>query len=203
MAVNRSLVLYPRFADHGVRRGAVYQSPPYNHTDAWRTLLRTHRNDIAAAMKIPPEDFRWYAAFHDEGNHPHVHMMAWSAKPNQAYLSKDGIRQIKSTLTNQIFRQELLHVYEQKSKSRDELVAEADLHILHERYMNRMKYENRHPVHMSARQDRFEDFKDYVECARKEGTVGTVIKICADDFSYRTDEELLQKIDCFMKEPAR
>ena len=96
----------------------------YNHADAWRTLLRTHRNDIAAAMKIPPEDFHWYAAFHDEGNHPHVHMMAWSAKPNQAYLSKDGIRQIKSTLTNQIFRQELLHVYEQKSKSRDELVAE-------------------------------------------------------------------------------
>ena len=97
----------------------------YDNAAAWRTLLRTHRNDIAAAMKIPPEDFRWYAAFHDEGNHPHVHMMAWSAKPNQAYLSKDGIRQIKSTLTNQIFRQELLHVYEQKSKSRDELVAEA------------------------------------------------------------------------------
>ena len=59
-----------------------------------------------------------------KGNHPHVHMMAWSVKPNQAYLSKDGIRQIKSTLTNQIFRQELLHVYEQKSKSRDELVSE-------------------------------------------------------------------------------
>ena len=38
---------------------------------------------------------------------------------------QDGIRQIKSTLTNQIFRQELLHVYEQKSTSRDELVAEA------------------------------------------------------------------------------
>ena len=97
----------------------------YNHAEAWRTLLRAHRNDIAAAMKIPPGDFRWYAAFHDEGNHPHVHMMAWSTKPNQAYLSKDGIRQIKSTLTNQIFRQELLHVYEQKSKSRDELVTEA------------------------------------------------------------------------------
>ena len=97
----------------------------YDNAAAWRTLLRTHRNDIAAAMKIPPEDFRWYAAFHDEGNHPHVHMMAWSVKPNQAYLSKDGIRRIKSTLTNQIFRQELLHVYEQKSKSRDDLVAEA------------------------------------------------------------------------------
>ena len=94
----------------------------YDNAAAWRTLLRAHRNDIAAAMNIKPEDFRWYAAFHDEGNHPHVHMMAWSAKPGQAYLDKEGIRQIKSTLTNQIFQQELLHLYEEKSTSRDELV---------------------------------------------------------------------------------
>ena len=94
----------------------------YDHAAAWRTLLRAHRNDIAAAMNIDPRDFRWYAAFHNEGNHPHIHMMAWSAKPRQAYLNKDGIRQIKSTLTNQIFQEELLHLYEEKSVSRDELV---------------------------------------------------------------------------------
>ena len=52
-------------------------------------------------------------------------MMAWSAKAGQAYLSKDGIRQIKSTLTNHIFQNEMLHLYEQKSMSRDELVHEA------------------------------------------------------------------------------
>ena len=92
---------------------------------AWRNLIRAHRNDIAAAMKIPPGDFRWYAAFHDEGEHPHIHMMAWSAKAGQAYLSKEGIRQIKSKLTNDIFRNEMLHLYEQKSESRDELVREA------------------------------------------------------------------------------
>ena len=97
----------------------------YDNAQAWRSLLRTHRNEIAAAMKIPPQDFRWYAAFHDEGEHPHVHMMAWSVKPGQAYLSKDGIKQIKSTLTNQIFKQEMYHLYEQKSASRDELVQEA------------------------------------------------------------------------------
>ncbi len=94
----------------------------YDNAAAWRTLLRTHRNDIAAAMNIKPEDFRWYAAFHNEGNHPHVHMMAWSAKPGQAYLNRNGIKKIKSTLTNQIFQQELLHLYEEKSTSRDELV---------------------------------------------------------------------------------
>lgn len=97
----------------------------YDNALAWRALLRTHRNDIAAAMHIPPQNFRWYAAFHDEGKHPHVHMMAWSAKPGEGYLSKDGIREIKSALTNQIFRQGMLHVYEQKSQSRDELVQEA------------------------------------------------------------------------------
>ena len=97
----------------------------YDNAQAWRSLLRTHRNEIAAAMKISPQDFRWYTAFHDEGEHPHVHMMAWSVKPGQAYLSKDGIKQIKSTLTNQIFKQEMYHLYQQKSASRDELVQEA------------------------------------------------------------------------------
>ena len=97
----------------------------YDSAAAWRNLIRAHRNDIAAAMKIPPNDFRWYAAFHDEGEHPHIHMMAWSADPKQGYLSKDGIRQIKSKLTNDIFRNEMLHLYEQKSESRDELVREA------------------------------------------------------------------------------
>ena len=96
----------------------------YDNAKAWWNLLRANRNDIAAAMNIPPNHFRWYAAFHDEGEHPHVHMMAWSTVPEEAYLTKEGIRQIKSKLMNQIFRQEMLHTYEQKSQSRDELVRE-------------------------------------------------------------------------------
>ena len=96
----------------------------YDNAKAWMNLLRANRNDIAAAMNIQPNHFRWYAAFHDEGKHPHVHMMAWSTVPEEAYLTKEGIRQIKATLTNQIFQQEMLHTYEQKSQSRDELVRE-------------------------------------------------------------------------------
>ena len=102
----------------------------FDNAAAWRNLIRAHRNDIAAAMKIPPNDFRWYAAFHDEGEHPHIHMMAWSTKPGQAYLSKEGIRQIKSKLTNDIFRNEMLHLYEQKSDSRNELVWEVRREML-------------------------------------------------------------------------
>ena len=97
----------------------------YDNARAWQNLLRANRNDIASAMNIPPNHFRWYAAYHDEGDHPHVHMMAWSTVPGEAYLTQDGIRNIKSMLTNQIFQQEMLHTYEQKSQSRDELVREA------------------------------------------------------------------------------
>ena len=97
----------------------------YDNSNAWMNLLRTNRNDIAAVMNISPGNFRWYAAYHDEGDHPHVHMMAWSTVPGEAYLTRDGIRKIKSQLTNQIFQQEMLHTYEQKSQSRDELVREA------------------------------------------------------------------------------
>ena len=97
----------------------------YDNAKAWRDLLRAHRNEIAAAMHIPPNDFRWYAAFHNEGHHPHVHMMVWSVKPGQAYLNRDGIRQIRSQLTNDVFKHEMLQLYEQKSASRDALVREA------------------------------------------------------------------------------
>ena len=52
-------------------------------------------------------------------------MMVWSVKPGQAYLSREGIQKIKFVLTNDIFQQEMLHTYEQKSASRDELVRES------------------------------------------------------------------------------
>jgi len=96
----------------------------FDSMSAWRNLLKAHRNDIAAAMKITPRDFRWCAAFHNEENHPHIHMMARSDNPTQGYLTKQGIRDIKSALENDIFMQEMLCLCEQKSVSRNELVRE-------------------------------------------------------------------------------
>ena len=97
----------------------------YDHADPWRDLLRSKRNDIAAAMNIAPDHLRWYAAFHDEGHHPHVHMMVWSVDPKEGFLSEEGLRQIKSQMTNEIFQMEMLHLYEDKSQARDALVAQA------------------------------------------------------------------------------
>ena len=64
----------------------------YNNAKAWRDLLRTHRNDIAAAMNIPPNDFRWYAAFHDEGEHPGVVGKAGAGVLIQRWHPADQVR---------------------------------------------------------------------------------------------------------------
>ena len=97
----------------------------YNNPDAWMHLLRSQRNMIALQMKIAPENFRWYAAFHNEGHHPHIHMMAYSVDPNEAYLSTKGIETIKSNLAQEIFRQDLLQIYQKQSDLRNELRQES------------------------------------------------------------------------------
>ena len=97
----------------------------YNTPDAWMHLLRSQRNMIAQQMKISPENFRWYAAFHNAGHHTHVHMMAYSVKPTEPYLTEKGIATIKSNLAQEIFRQDLLHIYQKQSDLRDELRQES------------------------------------------------------------------------------
>ena len=97
----------------------------FDHARPWIHLLRAHRNDIAQAMKIEPQNFRWYAAYHDKEPNPHVHMMAWSVKEGEGYLNENGIAKIKSKLMNDIFKDELLHLYEESSGQRDELIHQA------------------------------------------------------------------------------
>ena len=93
----------------------------YNNVGEWMNLLRRQRNMLARQMNIKPENFRWYAAFHDKDHHPHVHVMAWSAKPGEAWLSEKGIEGIKSALARDIFKQDLVQVYEQQTQHRDAL----------------------------------------------------------------------------------
>ena len=89
----------------------------YENGESWRRLLLAHQTELATAMKIPPSSFRWCAAFHDEKHHPHVHMMAWSNDPKQGYLTERGIEQMRSQLSNDIFQDELLSLYQEKDLS--------------------------------------------------------------------------------------
>lgn len=97
----------------------------YDKADEWKALLSKYAMDMAEAMKIPWEDFRWYAAFHDEAHHPHVHMVCFSVDPSKGFLTKQGIAQIKSGLAKEIFRQDLTELYQKQTQRRNELNTDA------------------------------------------------------------------------------
>lgn len=97
----------------------------YDSAQTWQGLLQKNAYRIAEAMKIKPENFRWCAAFHNESHHPHVHMVAYSVDPTEAFLTKKGIEMIKSTLARDIFQSELLEIYQEQTKTRDELRQES------------------------------------------------------------------------------
>jgi len=89
----------------------------YDSSDKWQALLCSYAGELAQHMKIHPDNFRWYAAFHNEAHHPHVHMVCYSTNPREGYLTEQGMENIKSDLGGFIFRQDREHIYEQKTDS--------------------------------------------------------------------------------------
>lgn len=84
-------------------------------------ILRGQTQALSEGLKIPLQHLRWYAAFHNEGNHPHVHLIAYGANPREGYLSKQGVNRLRSSLARDIFAQELLCIYEEQTQRRDGL----------------------------------------------------------------------------------
>lgn len=93
------------------------------NAESWRELVRSQAGTIAHAMGIPLTDLRWYAAFHNESHHPHIHMVAYSVGA-EPYLGKKGLQEIKSGLANEIFREELLETYQLQTQHRDDLTSQ-------------------------------------------------------------------------------
>ena len=97
----------------------------YNNASNWQALVNASICDIARAFKIHPDHLRWYAAFHRKEKNVHIHMVVFSTDPKEGYLTKQGIRQLKSAFARQIYRQELISVYEEQTTWRDRLGKEA------------------------------------------------------------------------------
>ena len=93
----------------------------FDSGERWRDFLRGQTQALSEGLKIPLQHLRWYAAFHDEGNHPHVHLIAYGADPREGYLSKQGVNRLRSSMARDIFAQELLCIYEEQTQRRDGL----------------------------------------------------------------------------------
>ena len=93
----------------------------FDNGSRWRDFLRSQTMTISENLKIPIGHLRWYAAYHDEGHHPHIHMIAYSTVPGEGYLSDKGVEKMRSTFAREIFSQDMLHIYEQQTQYRDQL----------------------------------------------------------------------------------
>ena len=88
-------------------------------------MLRTQTDSLAKNLKIPIQNLRWYAAFHNESHHPHVHLIAYSTFENEGYLTQKGVENLRSSFAKDIFYQDLLCIYEKQTEHRDKLRAES------------------------------------------------------------------------------
>lgn len=93
----------------------------YDRVEAWQNLIKSSLIDIAEGYKIKPDHLRWYAAMHMKEKHIHVHMIIFSTDPKEGYLTKQGIKQIKSALVRHVYKDDLLNVYQKQTSHRDQL----------------------------------------------------------------------------------
>lgn len=93
----------------------------FNRGERWRDMLRTQVEQLSTNLKIPMKNLRWYAAFHNESHHPHIHLIAYSVVENEGYLTKQGIERMRSSLASDIFQQDLISVYEKQTEHRREI----------------------------------------------------------------------------------
>ncbi len=93
----------------------------YDNGKQWQGLLRSKKAMLCKHMKIDSENLRWYAAFHNESHHPHVHLMVYSAKDNDGFLTEPAIEAMRSELAHDIFRQDFTHIYEHQNEARSQL----------------------------------------------------------------------------------
>ncbi len=96
----------------------------YNCAAKWKDLINRNALTIAKTMNISPQNLRWYAAFHNEKHHPHVHLVTY-AVGKKPYMTEEGLDLLKRTLAKDIFADENINIYMEQTNVRNELKAEA------------------------------------------------------------------------------
>ena len=92
----------------------------YDNAGVWRDMLRGQAHKLAKAMGIPLVDLRWYAAFHNEGQHPHIHLISYSVG-KEPYMTEQGLLNFKSDFAHEIFRNDYYHIYQDQTAHRNAL----------------------------------------------------------------------------------
>ena len=101
------------------------QAMGYDNLTAWRDLVIRQISNIAKHQKIDLTNLKWYAAFHDKETNPHVHIIVYSTNEREGFLTNHGIEKIRSGFANDIYQDELHHLYQQQTDLRNLLKKES------------------------------------------------------------------------------
>lgn len=71
------------------------------------------------------EDLEWYGAFHNTTHHPHIHLIIFS-KGQEGFLSEKGIKELRRTFGQYIFRDEQYKLATIETGYRNELKEQLD-----------------------------------------------------------------------------
>ena len=93
----------------------------FDNAKRWQDMLSTQTQEIAENFKISLPNLKWYAAFHNAGHHPHVHLMVYSSDSKEGFITQNGVERMRSSFAKAIFHQDLLSIYEKQTEQRDEL----------------------------------------------------------------------------------
>lgn len=102
------------------------QAMGYDNLKAWRELVKRQIPNIAKNQKIDMANLKWYAAFHDKKTNPHVHIIVYSDNEREGFLTNHGIEKIRSGFANDIYADELHHLYAQQTDLRNQMKKESE-----------------------------------------------------------------------------
>ena len=100
----------------------------YDSQEPWRNLVKSKLDTLAETHQIDIKNLRWYAAMHNTGYHPHIHLFVFSTDPKEGFFSEkanESIRKCKSRFATQIFKDDRLNDYVQKDVFKNELNEQA------------------------------------------------------------------------------
>lgn len=94
----------------------------YDNAERWKGLARSQIDFIAEQYKIPKKDLRWYAAFHNESHHPHIHMLLYSTNETApGYINNKGINNLRHMFGTEIFADDIRKIYDRQTSVRNRL----------------------------------------------------------------------------------
>ena len=118
------------------KEAATYRGPVFNHTfslkreDAerlgytkageWKRMLQSCIFDIGELYGIKATNLHWYAAFHDNADKPHIHLLIYGSEENKGKKPEDGLG-IASVVSRYIFRMSPYMMYNDNSARRQAL----------------------------------------------------------------------------------